>query len=257
MEDWVAELQAGKPESAWDLFIQRYRKLIFAAIRRYARDYDDVMDVFARVCEALREDSLRRLRAYHALPDHGARFSTWLVTVVHHLAIDWFRHRDGRRHLSDLALSLPPLQRRIFEIVFLDQRQHVEAYELIRGTEAPDLSFPRFLVELRATYQVVADGRRGGILRELAAAPPTDTVGPDAPDLDGPRRRALLDRALEALDPEDRVLLHLYVQEELPAADVARLLGLPNAKAAYNRVYRALATIRGWLAQNGVQRGDL
>src|SRR5213080_696797 len=64
MDDWVAELQAGKPESAWDRFLDRYRRLIFSAIRHYAQDYDDVMDIFARVCEALRADDLRRLRCY-------------------------------------------------------------------------------------------------------------------------------------------------------------------------------------------------
>src|SRR2546430_2078161 len=54
MEDWMAQLQQAGPEAAWDLFLDRYRRLIFAAIRHYAQDYDDVMDVFARVCEALR-----------------------------------------------------------------------------------------------------------------------------------------------------------------------------------------------------------
>jgi len=34
------------------------------SIRDYAHDYDDVMDVCAPVCEALREDGLRRLRTY-------------------------------------------------------------------------------------------------------------------------------------------------------------------------------------------------
>lgn len=64
MEDRVAELQRGRSDPAWDLFLARYRRLIFAAIRLYAQDYDDVMDVFTRVCEALREDGLRRLHTY-------------------------------------------------------------------------------------------------------------------------------------------------------------------------------------------------
>src|SRR5438034_10539767 len=74
MEGWAAELVSGRPDAAWDAFVDRYRRLIFAAIRHYAQDYDDVMDVFARVCEALREDDLRRLRTYVAQPDHRARF---------------------------------------------------------------------------------------------------------------------------------------------------------------------------------------
>ncbi|HEV8150347.1 MAG TPA: sigma-70 family RNA polymerase sigma factor [Gemmatimonadales bacterium] len=257
MDDWVVELREGSSETAWDLFITRYRRVIFAAIRRYARDYDDVMDVFARVCEALLEDDLRRLRAYTELPAGRARFSTWLVTVVHHLTIDWFRHRDGRRRLSVLAEQLPPLQRCIFQRVFLEQRSHVEAYELIRSSEAAALSFRQFLVELRATYRAVAEGRRGGVLRELGAVSPDEDSAPDAVDLDAPRRRELLDRALATLNQEDKVMLELYLLEEVPAADISRVLGLPNAKAVYNRVYRALGAVREWLAQAGLERGDL
>ena len=170
MEGWAAEPQSGRPDVAWDLFLDRYRRLIFAAIRHYAQDYDDVMDVFARVCEALREDDLRRLRGYVAQPEHRARFSTWLVTVVRHLTVDWFRHRDGRRRLSAVAEALPALRRRIFEHIFLDQRSHVEAYELIRSGEAPGLAFRQYLVELRATYGAVTDGRRGLILKELGGS---------------------------------------------------------------------------------------
>jgi RNA polymerase sigma factor (sigma-70 family) len=239
----VAELQRGRIDAAWDLFLDRYRRLIFAAIRHYAQDYDDVMDVFARVCESLREADLKRLRSYIGQPIHRARFSTWLVTVVRHLTIDWFRHRDGRRRLSMVAAGLPPLRRRIFEHVFLHKRSHVEAYELMRGADCVDLSFGQFLVEVSATYRAVGDGRRGRILRELGGpAPPIpDTV--DASYAVSERREELED-ALSALSPEERVAVELYVVEEMPAESVAKVVGWPNAKAVYNHVYRALAAMR-------------
>jgi RNA polymerase sigma factor (sigma-70 family) len=262
VEDWVAELQRGGSDRAWDLFLDRYRRLVFAAIRHYAQDYDDVMDVFAQVCETLREDDLRRLRVYVGQPDHSARFSTWLVTVVRHLTIDWFRHRDGRRRLSKVAEGLPALRRRIFEHVFLDQRSHVEAYELIRARELPALSFREFLAELRATYRAVTDGRRGRLLRELGpapAAPPpaaaSEPIGPTATD--AAEQSQIVERALSTLGPEDRLIVELYVLEELPAETVAKVLGLANPKAVYNRAYRALAAVREQLERAGVRRGDL
>jgi len=257
MEGWAAELVSGRPDAAWDLFLDRYRRLIFAAIRHYAQDYDDVMDVFARVCEALRENDLRRLRTYAAQPDHRARFSTWLVTVVRHLTVDWFRHRDGRRRLSVAAEALSPLRRCIFEHVFLDQRSHIEAYELIHAREAPALSFREFLGELRATYSAITDGRRGNVLGELGSTPPDeDQQATPSPD-DIADMRALLEQAFGSLSAEDRVAVELYVVEELPAAEVARILGLPNAKAVHNRVYRALAAARARLGQVGIGRADL
>src|SRR5438046_4867119 len=158
MDDWVAELQAGKPESAWDRFLDRYRRVIFAAIRHYAQDYDDVMDVFAQVCESLREADLKRLRSYFDRQSHTARFSTWLVTVVRHLTVDWFRHRDGRRRLSTVAGELPPLRRRIFEFLFINKRSHVEAYELLKSSAGLDLSFGQFLAEVSATSRAVGSG---------------------------------------------------------------------------------------------------
>jgi hypothetical protein len=82
-ERWIAPLEAGDPEAAWDLFIERYRRLIFGAIRRYTAEHTDVMDVFARVCEALREGDFARLRRCAAHVDPNRPFSTWLVVVVH------------------------------------------------------------------------------------------------------------------------------------------------------------------------------
>lgn len=174
MDDWIVELRGGSPEAAWDRFIDRYRRLIFASIRHYAQDYDDVMDVFARVCEGLRENEMRRLRTYADEPGHRARFSTWLVTVVRNLTIDWFRHREGRHRLSSMAADLPPLRRQIVEHVFLGHRSHAEAYELICARDPPGPSFRAFLVELRETYRALSSGRRGRVFRELAPAPPPE-----------------------------------------------------------------------------------
>jgi len=257
-EPWIAPLEAGDSEAAWDLFIERYRRLVFSAIRHYARDYDDVMDVFAHVCTALRADDFARLRRFLAEPDHRAKFSTWLVAVVRNQTIDWFRQRDGRKRLTALAAALPPLRQRIFELVFLDGRTHLETYGLLRARDRPDLSFHDFLGELTATYRAVSAGRQGRLLVELSG--PLPDLPAEAPEDDPatrPELSALLTKALDALPAEDRVAVQLYIVEEMPAEHVARVLALPNAKAVYNRVYRALATVRASLERVGVHRGDL
>ncbi len=259
VEAWVDALRERGPDLAWDVLLAHYRRVIFAAIRHYAEDYDDVMDVFARVCEALRADDLRRLRAWAEQRNHRARFSTWLVVVVRNITVDWLRHRDGRRRLSSVAEALPPLRRSIFEHVFLDQHSHLETYELLRGREAPDLSFRQFQAELRATYTAVTQGRRGLVFRDGGPAPPVDVAEKaDAfPGGDAPSRAPQLEDALARLSPEDRVAVELYVMQELPAEAVARIIGLPSGKAVYNRVYRALAAVRDGLERAGVRREDL
>jgi len=258
MEDWLPPLQDGQPDVAWDRFLSRYRRLIFASIRHFTQDYDDGMDVFAHVCEKLRADGMRRLRVRAEEKDPRAQLSTWLVAVVRNLVIDWFRHRDGRHRLSSIAQGLSPRRRRIFELVFLERRSHVEAYELLRSNDPDGLTFGEFLGELRETYRSAGDGRRGQLLRELGPAPPPPPGSNDPPSqIEAADRHRLLGQALGGLAPEDRVAVELYVLEDLPAERVAAILGLPNAKAVYNRVYRALAHLRERLEQVGVRKGDL
>jgi len=257
MEDWLLPLQQGRIEVAWDAFLTRYRRLIFATIRHYTQDYDDGMDLFAHVCERLRADEMRRLRARAEDPAPRAQFSTWLVAVVRHIVVDWFRHRDGRRRLSTLVEGLTPLQRRIFELVFFEQRSHLETFELISSRDFPEVSFREFLVELRETYRIVGRGR-GRLMRELGGTP---LPAPQDDDPSNPteeaERHEKLQQALSALAFQDRLAIELYLLEEVPAEQVAQILGLPNAKAVYNRVYRALADLRTWLGEAGIRRGDL
>lgn len=255
MEDWARLLLEDQTEAAWDRFLGRYRRLIFAAIRHYLRDPDDVMDVFTRVLEALRDRDFRRLRSFVEDPSHSARFSTWLVTVVRHQAIDWIRLRDGRDRLPASAQSLPPLERRVFELVLVQGAAHIEAFERLRTGELPTLSYREYLAALRAAYR--AAGR--GIHRGPAVEPEPPAESPEPAVIleeEGTRRRQLLSAALAALPPEDQTLLQLYVVEGMAADAVSRVVGLPNAKAVYNRAYRAMALIRPMLEQAGLRPGE-
>ena len=258
MEDWVVCLQEGRPDPAWDLFLARYRRLIFAAVRHYAQDYDEVMDVFARVCEALRENDFARLRRCAARFDPARPFSTLLVVIVRNLTVDWYRHRDGRPRLSLLAAELPPMQKRIFEYVFLEQRSHVEAYELLCSRDGASLSFSGFLKELTATYRSALAGRKGRVVADLAVSGPHSGAGDPCDDPAAlAERRAILSVALDSIPADDRLAVQLYVVDEMPAEQVARALGFSSAKTVYNRVYRALAAIRACLEREGITGADL
>jgi RNA polymerase sigma factor (sigma-70 family) len=257
-EAWIAPLEAGDPEAAWDRFIERYRRLIFASIRHYTTEPDEVMEVFARVCEAFRENDFARLRRCAEQVDPARPFSTCLVVIVHNLTIDWYRHRNGRPRLSAFAASLPPLRRRIFQYVFLEQRSHVEAYELLNSSEAA-LGFGEFLEELRATYRAATSARNGHVMAGLGTPPPQAT-NVDPSDEDPAVRaeqRAILDAALASLPDQDRLAVQLYVLDEMPAEQVALALGYSNAKTVYNRVYRALAAVRAGLERAGIKAGHL
>lgn len=256
LDRWLEELRGGRTDAAWDLFIDRHRRLIFSAIRHYASEPDDVMDVFAHVCEALHQDDLARLRRYTDAPSPEARFSTWLVAVVRNLTVDWFRHRDGRRRQS-VPAALSPLQRRIFQHVFVDGDSHEECFQRLRLSEAEPISSHQFSEALTDTYRLVhAAGAEAGSLRGRAAP---DTAGPVSPEQDSLAAAAVehIGTLLAMLEPADRLAIQLFVVDELSAADVARIVGWPSAKMVYNRVSRGLATLRRELRRSGIEPGDL
>jgi RNA polymerase sigma factor (sigma-70 family) len=254
VERWQHELAAGRPQAAWDLLIERYRALILATIRRLVREHDDVMDVFSTVCEALHENDLARVRRFSA-DRGGARFSTWLVAVVRNLTVDWLRSTEGRRRGSAPA-ELSPLQREIYELVFLSRRTHVEAFEAIRARGRTTLTFRAFLRDLRETYKHAPPWPTGQERRELDPLPPEVAVEPtEVAELADLQLR--MAGALESLPPSDRLAIELFVIEGLSAADVARTLNWPTAKTVYNRVYRALNALRAALERAGIGSEDL
>jgi RNA polymerase sigma factor (sigma-70 family) len=240
---------------AWDLFIGRYRRLVLATIRRTVGDDEWAMDAFADVCARLAADRLARLRQYERRSAPRARFSTWLVAVVHNLTVDWLRERNGRRRLTAPA-ELSELQEQIFRRVFVENLSHAEAYELVSAAGSWRLTFGTFLKELAETYRIVERAPRRSVMRYFPA--PYELY--DISEPTGERRlideqtRGQLAEALSALQPEERLGVQLYVIEELPAVDVARAIGWPNAKAVYNRVHRALTRLRAALERGGLGR---
>jgi RNA polymerase sigma factor (sigma-70 family) len=258
VEPWRVRLTGGDVDGAWELFLERYRPLIFATIRRTIADDASAHDVFADVCDALSANGLARLSRHHEGHEPKARFSTWLVTVVHHLVIDWLRKRDGRRRVSPPA-ELSAVQREIFRRVFEERRSHVEAYELVCAAVPDKLAFGAFLRELSATYRVVQRTTAGGVMRYVAGPPSTSEGGARSEDevLAAAGVVDRLTRLMEPFSPAERLALQLCVIEELPAADVARTVGWPNAKAVYNRVYRLLGKLRDACERAGIRPTDL
>lgn len=256
MEPWLSQLSGGHPDAAWDLFIARYRRLILAIIRRTVQDHDDVMDVFSCVCLALSGDELGRLRRFSDQHASGASFETWLVAVVRNLAVDWLRERDGRQRRS-IPANLSELQQEIYGLVWIDGRSYVEAYETIRGRTGMAMPFHEFLREVRATHRL-APPRLGALprrpLREASADEVPGSTNDPAETAESTRRIGALLRSLPA---ETRLAVELFVVERLSATEIARALRWPNAKTVYNRVYRALATLRAELGRAGIGPGDL
>jgi RNA polymerase sigma factor (sigma-70 family) len=242
VEKWRSILAAGNTEAAWSEFIERYRRLIFAVIRRSTASQDDADEVFADICGQLSSDNMSRIARHD---DKGpASFSTWLATVVQHLAIDWLRHRDGRLRITTPE-NLSPLQQFIFDRIVREQCSYVEAYEMAIQRIDSRLSFRTFMNEVRSTFSIL-ERHTGGAVHYFPG-PPDPLLQPELPvseKVNIAGSAAKVNAALDELPPDERLAIQLFIVEEVPAATVAGIVGWPNSKAVYNRVYRILERLR-------------
>lgn len=242
MDELANLANGGDVEAIWDRFMDRYRRVVFAAIQRLAPGEDAVMDAFAFVCEKLRADNLRRLRAFD--PAAGAKFTTWITAVVRNLTIDWLRSVDGRKSAPAFFASLEPVEQSVYEKIIGSGCSFAEAYGQLKSNGAFDGSYGEFLRCVAGLYRrVVNHSPRAArelfgtnVEADLAAVSQSEALSPD--DF------VDVDTALARLEPDLRRAILLFVVEGFPAEKVAKMVGWPNARTVYNRVRRALAAIR-------------
>jgi RNA polymerase sigma factor (sigma-70 family) len=256
VEPWLSKLIQGHGQEAWDLFAERYRRLILASIRRLVRDHDDVMDVFSTVCQALCANDFARLKRYSDQLAHGASVATWLVSVVRNLTVDWVRQQEGRRRLT-VPPGLSPLHQEIYTAICVGGCSYVEAYETIRARTGSPMSFPAFLREVRATHRVAPCPERAPPRRPVQDPMMAEVAMPTTDPAETAESVRRLAQALASQPADVRLAVELFVVERMPAAAVARAVGWPNAKTVYNRVYRTLVMLRTGLEREGIGPGDL
>jgi RNA polymerase sigma factor (sigma-70 family) len=66
-------------------------------------------------------------------------------------------------------------------------------------------------------------------------------------------RARALSQTVEGLQPRDRLLLRLRFAEDLPAREIARLMGFPTLFHVYRRLNKVLEGLREALQALGVQ----
>jgi len=256
VEPWLTAFNAGDSQAAWDLFAERYRRLMVATIKRLVPDHDDVMDVFSTACQAVSANDFARLKQYSDRSAQSASVATWLVVVVRNLTIDWLRQRDGRRRPS-IPATLSPLQHEIYAAICIGGHSHVEAYEVIRSRGGSLMPFNEFLREVRETNRAAPCPGSMTPRGSVRDPPPLEASLPALDHMETAESARQLAAALASQPADVQLAVHLFVVEEMSAADVARLVGWPNAKAVYNRVSRTLAHLRVQLEREGIGPGDI
>lgn len=224
--------------------------------RRFGVGGDDVDDVASWVKLRLIEDDYAALRKFRG--DSSIR--TYLVVVVAALFRDYRAGNWGRWRPSAAALRKGPLAVRLETLVYRDGCTLDQAARTLRAsgaTDLPDAKLAALLGELpvRGPLRPLPAGE--GPLDTLPAAAAADERVA-AEESDRQRRAVMtaLERVMERLPAEDRLILRLQYWKGLSVADVARALTLPQ-KPLYRRIERILGQLRRDLPTEGVRPEQL
>ena len=181
--------------------------------------------------------------------------TTYLTVVITMLAREYRATRWGRWRPSAAAQRQGPVGVRLETLVYRDGYTLDQAAELMRTQGETDLT-ARELAELLQELNVRGPLRPVEVgpepLEATASASHADEIV-EAEESDRERREVVetLERAIETLPPQDRVIVRLRFWEGMSVADISRGLDLPQ-KPLYRRLTRALGELRTELQAAGI-----
>jgi RNA polymerase sigma factor (sigma-70 family) len=219
-----------------------------AVARRHHLAQDDVEELASVVHLRLIESDYRVLRRFQ----HRSSLRTFLVVVIHRIYLDMRVAEWGKWRPSAAAKRQGSTAVLFERLIYRDGLTFDEAMEVLstRGIAASRAS-----LELLAAQQPVRASRRTEDTKALSAVPAPGPLPEDVillHDRSGQAvsvRRALA-RALQTLEPEDRLIVVLRFQNGLTLAQIARTLQI-DAKPLYPRLRRHLDHLRCVLESEG------
>jgi RNA polymerase sigma factor for flagellar operon FliA len=228
-------------------------RMLGAVCRRHGIAADDASDFASWARLRLIESDYAIISKFRG----ESAFTTYLTVVVAMLFRDYCVQRWGRWRPSAEARRRGPLAMRIEALVHRQGLRLNEVAQVLRTAGAPSVS-ERELANMVRTLPQRAPLRPV----EVGAEPLTEAESADRADSqisdeiverEHQAATTLLDQAMQALAPEDRLALRLRFWEEMSIADIARTLGVPQ-KPLYRRVERALLQLRVELERLGMTK---
>jgi RNA polymerase sigma factor (sigma-70 family) len=200
-------------------------------------------------------------RDYEVLRKFEGRCSlpTYINVVVQRLFLDYRNRQWGKWRPSAEANRLGPTAILVDRLVSRDGWSVEQAVELLRVNHGVTLdeTLEALFVKLARrspSRQFVAEH----VAEEISSPGPGSDVNVVRAEQDflAKRVQSALDRARQALDPEDRLILKMRFEDAVPVADIARALHL-DQKRLYRSIERLLARIGASLEAEGISRADV
>ncbi len=224
---------------------------IVAFVRRHNRLSVDEGEEFAAFVR------LKLVERHQAILDGfqgRSRFETYISVVVQRLFLDHRAEAWGRFKPSAIARSLGPVAVRLEELIHRDGLACADAIRTLRVAHQVtrtehELEAIAAKLPPRAIRRTLPEDAAANAAAEIEADP--IVVAEERASAE--RIEAALDRVLERLPEQDRLIVRLHFLESLPLSSVAGVLRLPQ-KPLYRRVEKILKQLREGLESEGIER---
>lgn len=243
------------PKELFEKSLALIKRIVEHACKRSRLRPEDKEDFLSRVHIKLMEDDYAVIRQYEGR--EGAKFDTFLTTVVKRFLLDYLDHLWGKWRESAEAHRLGEVAERLEQLINRDGYTFDEACEILRTNEKVDLSLTQ-LADLKA--QLPPRVPRRIIGEELLRFEPARELPPDQQleqkRLAGKRRRICiaLYRALDTLPPDDRLLIEMSI--DFKVSEISRIRKVPQ-KPLYRRIDKIKKALRKALKSHGVREEDI
>jgi len=258
----LARISSDGAGTAWKSFLETYSPLIMYVVSHYEGDANRAADCFLYVCEKLSDDGFKRLLKFDV--KRGARFRSWLNSVVSNLCIDWHRREFGRARPFRVITTLPAFEQLVYQHKFKWGLNLEACFRTLRTTY-PDLTRSQLAETISRLHSTLTPRQRWQLSfrwRETTSISDDESVTYNAviaeliePD-PGPeafvqlqQERAALLQAMSRLTHQQRLMLRLRYQEDLSLKEVARLAGLNDSFQARHQIESALAMLGKLMTQ--------
>jgi len=240
------------PEETFLAELPRVERVVGATCRRHRLRAEEAEEFAAMVRLKLIEDDYAVLRKFQG----RSALSTYLTTVVERLFLDWRNQMWGKWRPSAEARRLGPLAVRIESLMAREGHSLGEVVQILAaaGGEGP---------AARAQVEAVAARLPVRMRRRLVGAEqldrlPASSARPDQElesrerEAERERTEAQLAAAVAGLEPADRLLVRLRMEDGASVVDIARTLGV-EARPLYRRLEGIYRTLRHELEARGVR----
>jgi RNA polymerase sigma factor (sigma-70 family) len=221
-------------------------RVIAFTCRRQRLEDAEAEDFASTVKLKLIEDDYAIVRKF----EHRSSFATFITVVVQRMLLDYRIQLWGKWHSSAEAKRLGDTAVELEKILLRDGRCVEEAFAIL-GAGNPDLTIES-LQQLASRLPARPPKRKTVELDEAASVstPPVEHLHSDQMRTSA-QVSDLVRRFIDALAPDDRLLLQLRFDSEMTVAEIARSMQLEQ-KQLYRRIERLLRDLRAELERNGI-----